>query len=389
MEVVVGTYEEVLLGYRLVKLGEKWQFELSFTDNSHTGCIKTIAVSTKGILASGGTDENIKLFNLKKRSDLGSLVHHSGSVLGVEFYKGNHMFTVSEDGSVAIWKHYTWECLKTLRGHKSGVNSISVHPSGKLALTVSKDKTLKTWNLITGKCAYTTNLKSVADLVLWSTDGTYYAVVFQTKIDIYKVETATIHCTMTTERRPNDVAFLSDTILVYGCEGGTVNFHDINNNQQLHQIDTETNRIRGITLFTDDELCQCLITASSDGYLKLYQVQQNEDSISTTLLTEHDSKFRLTCISVYLPTASTDKTGNKAITEEVMEDVDSKDDNSDQETLKTETPKKTKKNDKRKKLQKKKSEMEFVTVDKSKEAKIKAKKRKRMMKKQNTKKLKI
>lgn len=119
----------------------------------------------------------------------------------------------------------------------------------------------------------------------------------------------------------------------------------------------------------------------------MYNVFQ--DSISTTLLTEHDSKFRLTCISVYLPTASTDKTGNKAITEEVMEDVDSKEDNSDQETLKTETPKKTKKNDKRKKLQKKKSEMEFVTVDKSKEAKIKAKKRKRMMKKQNTKKLKI
>ena len=29
---------------------------------------------------------------------------------------------------------------------------------------------------------------TVADLVLWSTEATYYAVVFQTKIDIYKVE---------------------------------------------------------------------------------------------------------------------------------------------------------------------------------------------------------
>lgn len=54
------------------------QFEQSFTDNSHTGCLKTVTVSSKGILASGGTDETIKLFNLKKRLELGSLVHHSG-----------------------------------------------------------------------------------------------------------------------------------------------------------------------------------------------------------------------------------------------------------------------------------------------------------------------
>lgn len=40
------------------------------------------------------------------------------------------------------------------------MNGLSVHPSGKLALTVSRDKTLKTWNLIEGKCAYTTNLKA-------------------------------------------------------------------------------------------------------------------------------------------------------------------------------------------------------------------------------------
>ena len=39
------------------------------------------------------------------------------------------------------------------------MNSVSVHPSGKLALTVGADRSLHTWNLVTGRSAYITNIK--------------------------------------------------------------------------------------------------------------------------------------------------------------------------------------------------------------------------------------
>ena len=42
---------------------------------------------------------------------------------------------------------------------RSAINSVSVHPSGKLALTVGADKSLHTWNLITGRSAFITNIK--------------------------------------------------------------------------------------------------------------------------------------------------------------------------------------------------------------------------------------
>lgn len=42
---------------------------------------------------------------------------------------------------------------------RNSVNCISIHPSGKMALSVSKDKTLRTWNLIKGRSAYVTNMK--------------------------------------------------------------------------------------------------------------------------------------------------------------------------------------------------------------------------------------
>ena len=37
-----------------------------------------------------------------------------------------------------------------LSGHKEPITSISIHPSGKLALSVSKDNTMKLWNLVQG-----------------------------------------------------------------------------------------------------------------------------------------------------------------------------------------------------------------------------------------------
>lgn len=40
----------------------------------------------------------------------------------------------------------------------SAVTSLSVHPSGKLALSVGTDATLRTWNLVKGRQAYATNL---------------------------------------------------------------------------------------------------------------------------------------------------------------------------------------------------------------------------------------
>ena len=38
-----------------------------------------------------------------------------------------------------------------------------MHPSGVLALSVSRDRTLKTWSLITGKPVHTVNLQTLPD----------------------------------------------------------------------------------------------------------------------------------------------------------------------------------------------------------------------------------
>ncbi|KAG6381767.1 hypothetical protein JVT61DRAFT_373 [Boletus reticuloceps] len=44
------------------------------------------------------------------------------------------------------------------KGHKGRVNSVAIHPSGKVALSVGHDKTLRMWDLMRGKGSASTKL---------------------------------------------------------------------------------------------------------------------------------------------------------------------------------------------------------------------------------------
>ena len=71
------------------------------------------------------------------------------------------------DGELCIWRSKDWECLLRMKGHKGAVHDVSVHPSGRLALSVAADRKLMLWNLLTGKCNYT--------LALPAAEAAFYA----------------------------------------------------------------------------------------------------------------------------------------------------------------------------------------------------------------------
>lgn len=125
------------------------------------------------------------------------------------------MFSSSQDGTVCIWDTRNWECLKTLRGHSGPINCISIHPSGKMLLSVSKDKTLRTWNLIKGRCAYITNLKIVADFVLWAPNGRDFLVITDHKIDVYNITLGGVCLSIDHSKRVNSVVFLKVRTIPY------------------------------------------------------------------------------------------------------------------------------------------------------------------------------
>ena len=66
-----------------------------------------------------------------------------------------------------------FKCLKTLKGHKYSVNSVSYSPDGTKIISGSGDETVKIWDANTGQCLKTLmgHLDGVTSVV-YSPDGT-------------------------------------------------------------------------------------------------------------------------------------------------------------------------------------------------------------------------
>lgn len=84
-----------------------------------------------------------------------------------------------------MWRVHDWVCVHVLGGHKEAINDIAVHPSGKLALSVSKDNTMKLWNLVHGRCGFTRRLKGSADRVAWDATGEHYLLLANGTVQVY------------------------------------------------------------------------------------------------------------------------------------------------------------------------------------------------------------
>ena len=82
----------------------------------------------------------------------------TGSITHLSFSTRSHLFTASDDGTICIFRARDWVLLRSMKGHKGSVNCVAVHPSGKVGLSVGKDRTLRMWDLMRGKGSASTKL---------------------------------------------------------------------------------------------------------------------------------------------------------------------------------------------------------------------------------------
>ncbi|XP_054049183.1 p21-activated protein kinase-interacting protein 1 isoform X2 [Rissa tridactyla] len=240
---------------------------------------------------------------MKKKIEHGALLQHNGTITCLEFYGTSHLLSGAEDGLICIWNTKRWECLKSIKAHKGHVTSLSIHPSGKLALSVGTDKTLRTWNLVEGRSAFIKNLKQNAHIVKWSPDGEKYVTVITNKVDIYKLDTASIIGTITTEKRISSLRFITNSILAIAGDDEIIRFYSCDSQKCLCEFKAHENRIKDIYSFERDGQ-NVIVTASSDGYIKMWNLDLNKIKGVPSLLCEVNTKARLTCLAVWLDQAS-------------------------------------------------------------------------------------
>uniref|UniRef100_A0A3B4A3C8 Uncharacterized protein n=1 Tax=Periophthalmus magnuspinnatus TaxID=409849 RepID=A0A3B4A3C8_9GOBI len=309
LELVAGSYEQVVCGYR-VKIGDKdWGAEADFTHHAHTASISAVA-SSEQFVVTGSKDETIQLYDLKKRVEHGALLHHNGTITCLEFYGSSHLLSGAEDGLICVWSTKKWECLKSIKAHKGSVLSLSVHPSGKLALSVGTDKTLRTWNLITGRSAFIKNIKQNAHIVLWSPEGDRYVVAIDDKLDIFDTQTASVTATMANPKRIFSISFINNSVLAVAGDDETVRLCDLEKQKWVCEFKAHETRVKAVDSFSWEDYT-VMVTASNDGFIKMWKLQLKEVLESPTLLGEVNTSARLTCLAVWKPKSLKNKEETK------------------------------------------------------------------------------
>uniref|UniRef100_A0A3Q4HBP1 PAK1 interacting protein 1 n=1 Tax=Neolamprologus brichardi TaxID=32507 RepID=A0A3Q4HBP1_NEOBR len=296
LELVAGSYEQITFGYQVKTDEKEWTAKAEFTHHAHTASVSAVAASERFVV-TGSKDETIQVYNMKKRIEHGALLHHDGTITCLEFYGTSHLLSGGEDGLLCVWSTKKWECLKSIKAHKGHVTSLSIHPSGKLALSVGTDKTLRTWNLINGRSAFIKNIKQNAHIVRWSPDGDRYVVVMNDKVNIYELETATVTGTVANPKRIASVNFLNNSILAVAGDDETVRLCDVEKAKWVCDFKAHETRVKTVDSVNVDDY-SVVVTASNDGFIKMWKIHLKEELEPPTLLGEVNTSARLTCLAV-------------------------------------------------------------------------------------------
>ncbi len=285
----------------------------SFAIPAHLGCIKSIASSPR-FLACGSSDETVRLFDIRRRKELGSLSQHQGSVCAVAFTAtGSHMLTGGEDGRISLYRTRDWECLHVLR-NKRAVNGLAIHPSGKLALAVGQGRSLRIWNLMTAKLAHATLLEEEPLRVAFSPSGKHYAILSLYTLAVFATLSSKLVLKLTvadyapsehaSAQRLAALAFLHDDRIYFGGEGGSLRSVDLAAAPSTEQPSRPSvrslatghaPRIKDMAIVSMPRLAlDILVTADSAGCVKGWNVADGREIFS------HATTIRITCLTAAL-----------------------------------------------------------------------------------------
>jgi len=99
------------------------------------------------MLASGSSDNTVKLWNVADGAEIATLKGHTDSFWSVDFSPdGKTLASGSSDNTVKLWNVADGAEIATLNGHTNYVWSVDFSPDGKMLASGSSDNTVKLWN---------------------------------------------------------------------------------------------------------------------------------------------------------------------------------------------------------------------------------------------------
>jgi len=227
-----------------------------------------------------------------------TLTGHSSGVNAVSVTQdGKYAVSASNDHTLKVWDLKTGKEVHTLTGHSSGVIAVSVTQDGKYVVSASDDHTLKVWDLKTGKEVHTLTGHSLRVIAFSVTQDGKYAVSASDDrtLKVWDLKTGKEVHTLT--GHSSGVRAVSVTqdgkYVVSASDDNTLKVWDLKTGKEVHTLTGHSSGVRAVSVTQDGKYA---VSASYDRTLKVWDLKTGKgvaafgcDSPSLSIVFSPDS----------------------------------------------------------------------------------------------------
>ena len=131
----------------------------------------TIAPDGKVVVSCSWSETTLRIWDVEKGDQVGTLKGHSGSVGTALFSPDGKTLASAGDTTVRLWDADTGDLWKTLLGHTKSLESEAFSRDGKLLATGGYDRTARVWDVDKGAAIATLDHRAPVLALAFSPDG--------------------------------------------------------------------------------------------------------------------------------------------------------------------------------------------------------------------------
>ncbi|XP_054389953.1 katanin p80 WD40 repeat-containing subunit B1 isoform X5 [Pongo pygmaeus] len=211
------------------------------------------------LLATGGDDCRVNLWSINKPNCIMSLTGHTSPVESVRLNTPEELIVAgSQSGSIRVWDLEAAKILRTLMGHKANICSLDFHPYGEFVASGSQDTNIKLWDIRRKGCVFRYRGHSQAVRCLrFSPDGKWLASAADDHtVKLWDLTAGKMMSEFPGHTGPVNVVEFhpNEYLLASGSSDRTIRFWDLEKFQVVSCIEGEPGPVRSV-LFNPDGCC--------------------------------------------------------------------------------------------------------------------------------------